>query len=122
MNQTQQIRVLIADDQLVSLAQNLAAFARLFGGPAREGGACCIECGLRVLDGGAGDRRNLVLGRRIDHVEAAAVRGFPPLAADPQIGRDVREQIIVHGTDPLAIVSCPWSRYFAGFFSSTRMF
>jgi len=52
---------------------------------------------LGVLDASARYRRDDVLGRRIDHVEAAAIGGFAPFAADPQIGRNVGEKIVVHG-------------------------
>ncbi len=86
----------VAHDQFVGLAQDLAALARLFRRPAGERGLRRVERGLGVLDRGARDRGDLVLGRRIDHVEAAAVGGFPPLAADPQIGRHVGEEIVVH--------------------------
>ena len=73
----------------------------LLRGPAGEGVAGGIDRGLGVLDGRARHRGDLVLGRRIDHVEAAAVGGFAPLAADPQIGRDIGEKIVVHGTFPM---------------------
>jgi hypothetical protein len=56
-----------------------------------------IERRFGVFDGGAGDRSDLVFSRRIDHVETAAVRGLAPFAADPQIGWNVGEQIVVHG-------------------------
>ena len=90
-------RSCVAHDQLERFAQDLAALARLLARPSREGGAGGVERGFGVLDRGARHRGDFVLGRRIDHVEAAAVGGFAPLAADPQIGRDVGEQIVVHG-------------------------
>ena len=40
----------VAHDQLVGLAQNLGALARLLRGPARERVACGIDRGLGVLD------------------------------------------------------------------------
>ena len=86
----------VAHDQFERLAQDLAAFARLARGPAGEGGFRGIERGLGVFDGGAGDRGDLLLGRRIDHVEAAAVGGLAPFAADPEIGRNIGEKIVVH--------------------------
>src|SRR4029079_3955813 len=48
-------------------------------------------------DAGAGDIGDLPLGRRIDHVEARAVGGFFPFAADPEIGRDIGEKVVVSG-------------------------
>ena len=45
-------------------------------------------------------RGDFVLGGRIDDVEAAAVGGFAPFTADPQIGRDVGKQIVVHAIRP----------------------
>src|SRR5581483_7055438 len=50
----------------------------------------------RVPHRGAGNAGALALGRRIDDVEAAAIRGFAPFAADPQIGRHIVEKIFVH--------------------------
>ena len=35
-----------------------------------------------------------------DHVEAGAVGGFAPLAADPQVGWDIGEKIVVHDAHP----------------------
>ena len=89
----------VAHDQVVGFAQNFGALARLLGGPAGKRGARRIDRSLGVFDRCARDRGDLVLGRRIDHVEAAAVGGFAPFAADPQIGRDVGEKIVVHGHD-----------------------
>ena len=89
----------VAHDQLVGLAQDLGALARLLLGPGGKRRAGCIECRDRVIDRGAGDRRDLVLGRRVYHVETSAVRRFLPLATDPQVGRHVGEQIVVHGHD-----------------------
>jgi len=73
----------VAHDQLVGLAQNLGALARLASGPALEGSVGSVNCGFGVLDRGACDRGNLAFGRRIDHVEAGAVGRFAPFAADP---------------------------------------
>src|SRR5438270_671460 len=70
--------------------------------PAGTPASGSIDRSLGVLDGGARDRGNLVLGRRIEHVETGAVGGFLPFAADPKIGWDVGEKIVVHGTH-----SCP---------------
>ena len=85
----------VAHDQVKRLAQNLAALARLLRGPALERRARRIDRGLGVFHRGARDRGDLILGRRIDHVEAAAVGRLAPLAADPQVGRNIGEQIIV---------------------------
>ena len=92
----------VAHDQLVALAQDLAALARLAVGPAFEGGVGRIDRGLGVVHRGAGHGSDLAFGGRIDHVEAAAVGRFAPFAADPQIGRDVGEKIFVHESSPLA--------------------
>ena len=89
----------VAHDQLVGLAQNFAALARLLRGPGPERALRGVERGLGVVDAGAGDRGDLVLGRRIDHVEARAVGGLFPFAADPQIGRDVGEKVVVCSHD-----------------------
>src|SRR5207245_2577719 len=58
----------------------------------------CVDRGLSVRDGRARDRGDLVLGRRIDDVEAALIGGRAPFPPDPQIGRNIRGQIIVHRT------------------------
>jgi hypothetical protein len=73
----------VAHDQLVSLAQNLGALARLASGPALESGVGGIDRGLGVVHRGAGDRGDLALGRRVDHVETGAVGRFTPFSADP---------------------------------------
>ena len=86
----------VAHDQLERLAQDLAALARLLRGPGRLRGGGGVDRRLGIIDRGARDRGDLVLGRGIDHVEARAVGGFAPLAADPEVGRDVGEEIFVH--------------------------
>src|SRR5262249_57279863 len=72
-------------------------------GPALEGGARGIDRGLGIFHGCAGDRGDLVLGRGIENVETAAVGGFAPFAADPQIGRNVGKKIFIHGTLPMML-------------------
>ena len=98
----------VAHDQLEGLAQDFGALARLPAGPAREGIARGIDRGLGVLHGRARHRGDLVLGRGIENVEAAAVGGFAPLAADPEIGRNIGEKIVVSweliGDD---LIRCP---------------
>src|SRR5437588_758356 len=59
---------------------------------ATPAGLCCAT--TRAPDAGV-----LVLGRGIDHVETRAVGCLAPFAADPQIGRHVGEQVVVHGHD-----------------------
>jgi hypothetical protein len=86
----------VARDQIVRLAQDLGAIARLLRGPALEGCARGIDRRLGVVDRGARDRSDLVLGRRIKDIEAAAVGSLAPFAADPKIGRDIGQQIFVH--------------------------
>src|SRR5258705_22184 len=54
--------------------------------------------GLCILDGRARHRRDLVVGRGIEDVEAAAVGGAAPFAPDPQVGRHVGEEIVVSRT------------------------
>ena len=88
----------VADDQLERLAQHFGALARFLGGPAVHRGAGGVDRGLGVLDARAGDRGNRFLGRRVDDVKALVVGGFAPLAADVEIGRNVGEQIVVHGS------------------------
>src|SRR5262249_24948411 len=80
-----------------------AALARLLRRPPLEGVAGGIDRGLGVLDRGARHRGDPVLGRGIEHVEAAAVGGLAPLAADPEIGRNIGEQIFIHGTFPFLV-------------------
>src|SRR5262249_29686908 len=83
-------------------AQSCRALARLPAGPALEGGARGVDRGLGVVHGCARDRGDLVLGRGIENVETAAVGGFAPFAADPQIGRNVSKKVVVsrtHGCD-----------------------
>ena len=63
----------VAHDQLIGLAQDLGALARLSPGPARKGIARRIDRGLGVLHRGARNRSDFVLGRRIEHIEAATV-------------------------------------------------
>src|SRR5207245_1055414 len=70
-------------------------------GPALEGGARGVDRGLGVVHGCARDRGDLVLGRGIENIETAAVGGFAPFAADPQVGRNVGKKIFVHGTFPM---------------------
>ena len=98
----------VAHDQLVGLAQDLAALARLLRGPGAERGLRGVERGLGVVDEALATEAILLLGRRIDHVEARAVGGFLPFAADPQVGRDVGEQIVVggHGVSPPSFRGC----------------
>src|SRR5262249_16813210 len=62
------------------------------------------ECALRgidrrlgIVDAGARHVADLVLGGRVDDVEACAVGRLLPFAADPQVGRHVGEQIVVAG-------------------------
>ncbi len=87
----------VAHDQFEGLAQDLAALARLLRRPGRRTRrAPASSAALASSTRGAGDRGDLLLGRRIDHVEARAVGGFAPLAADPEVGRHVGEQIVVH--------------------------
>src|SRR6185437_2158217 len=45
------------------------------------------------------NRGDLALGRRIDDVETAVIGGFAPLAADPEIGRNIGEKIVVVSHD-----------------------
>ena len=86
----------VAHDQLdTPCAGSRRARAACAPAQSANGVAGGIDRGLGVLDGGARDRGDLVLGRRIDHVEAAAVGSLAPFAADPQIGRHVGEQIVV---------------------------
>jgi hypothetical protein len=99
--------LLIAHDQLVGLAQNLAALARLLRGPCGECVACGVDGGLRVIDARARDRGDRALGRRIDDIEALAVGGLAPFSADPEIGRDVGEKIFVHGLFLLVFLFVP---------------
>jgi len=87
----------LLQDQLEGLAQDLAALARLARGPAGERGACGIDGGLGVLRAGARHRGDLGFGRRIDDVEAVLVGCRTPFAADVEVGRNVREKIVVHG-------------------------
>ena len=87
----------VAHDQFIRLAQHFGAFARLLAGPGGKRAACRIKRGHGVLDRRARNRSDLVLRCRIDDVETPAIRRFAPLAADPQIGRDVGEKIVVHG-------------------------
>ncbi len=56
---------------------------------------------LGVLHARARHGSDLVLGRRVDHVEARAVGGFAPFAADPEVGRNVGEEVVVHGHDAI---------------------
>ena len=100
-------RSCVAHDQLEGFAQDLAALARLLGGPAGKGGGGGVERRLGVVDRAAGDRGDLVLGGRIDHVEAAAVGGFAPFAADPKVGRNVGEKIVVHGVVSFTLLFRP---------------
>ncbi len=73
-----------------------APLARLLRGPGRESGVGRIDCGLGVLNRGAGHRSDGLFGRRVDDVETAAVGGLFPFAADPEVGRHVGEKIFVH--------------------------
>src|SRR5438093_1005517 len=84
-------RLGIAHDQLERFAQDLAALARLLGGPGRECGAGGIHRRLGVLDRGTRDRGHRVLRCRVYDVEASAVRRLAPLSADPEIGRHIGE-------------------------------
>jgi hypothetical protein len=93
----------VAHDQLVALAQDLAALAGFTRGPALEGGLRGIERGHGIVHGSAGDGGNGVFGGRIGHVETAIVGGLAPLATDPQVGRDVGEKIVVHGFTPYLV-------------------
>src|SRR5262249_12143217 len=98
----------VAHDQHEGLAQDFGALARLPAGPALEGIARRIDRGLGVLHGRARDRSDLVLGRRVEHVETAAVGGFAPFAANPQIGRHVGEQVVIsraHGCNLITLNS-----------------
>ena len=97
----------VAHDQLVSLAQNLGAIARLARGPALERIACRIDRGLRVLDRGARNRGDLVLGRGIEHIEAATIGSFAPSAPNPEVGRNIRQQILVHVGVPMIHATSP---------------
>src|SRR5262249_10463293 len=74
----------------------LAPLARFLGGPAGERGTGGIDRRLGVLHRGAGNRGDRVLGRRIDDVEAPAVRRLAPLSTDPEIGRYIGEETFVH--------------------------
>ena len=87
----------VGHDQLVGLAQDLGALTRLLSRPAGERRLRRIDGRLRVLDRGARHVADLLLGRRIDDVEARAVGGLLPLAADPQIGGNIGKQIVVGG-------------------------
>jgi hypothetical protein len=84
-------------DHLIGLAQDLGALARLAPGPAFERGLRGVDRGLGVLDARARHRGDDVLGRRIDNLEARIVGGLAPFAADPQLGRNIGEQIFIHG-------------------------
>src|SRR5438874_1942955 len=61
-----------------------------------QGRARLPACDARLCD-----RRDLVLGGRVEDVEASVIRGLAPFAAYPEIGRDIGEQIFVHVTSPL---------------------
>ena len=87
----------VAHDQLEGLAQNFAALARLLRRPGGKGFARGVDRSLGIVNRGAGNRGDDVFGRRIDHVEALAVRRFAPGAADPEVGRHTREKIVIHG-------------------------
>src|SRR5262249_31265053 len=61
-------------------------------------GAGGMDGGVGVLRGWGGERGDLVLGGRVENVEPAAVGGFAPFAADPQIGRNIGEKVVVSRT------------------------
>jgi hypothetical protein len=84
-------------DHFEGLAQDFATLARLAAGPAGESCLRGIHRGLGIVDAGARHRGDDVLGGGIDDVEALAVGRLAPLAADPQIGRDMGEEIFIHG-------------------------
>src|SRR5262249_18780609 len=86
----------VANDQLIGLAQDFCALARLARRPAFEGVGRRVDGGLGVLDARARNRSDLVLGRGVDDVEALIVGGLAPFSADPEVGRDVSEKIVVH--------------------------
>src|SRR5215831_16746863 len=57
-----------------------------------------IDRGLGVLHGCARDRGDRVLGGGVEDVEPAAVGGFAPFAADPEIGRNIGKEVVVSRT------------------------
>src|SRR6185437_14159611 len=85
----------VAHDQLIGLAQDFRPLARLASGPALECAFGRVERCLSIIDRGAGNRGDLALRRRIDHVETAAIGCLAPLAADPEVGRNIGEQVVV---------------------------
>src|SRR5262249_61631296 len=94
-------RVAGARVQVDGLARDLGPRARLLAARGGEGGARSVARGFGVVKGGAGARGVFVLGRGVDHVEAAAVGRFAPLPADPQVGRNIGEEVFIHGTCPM---------------------
>ena len=85
----------VAHDQLVGLAQDFRALARLASRPSLECALGSVERCLCIIDRGAGDRGDLALRRRIDHVETAAIGRLAPFAADPKVRRNIGEQVVV---------------------------
>src|SRR5262249_19152107 len=92
----------VRHDNLIGLAQNLGALARLASAPPFERLLRGVDSGFGILDAGARHRGDDVLGRRVDDLEACGIGGLAPLAADPKIGRNIGEQIFIHGVCSLS--------------------
>jgi len=90
----------VAHDELMGLAQDLCPLTGPPRSPSTEGVLSRVDRGSSVLHRGARHGRNHVLGRGIENVEPRAIGGFAPSPADPKIGRDSRQQIVVHRTTP----------------------
>ena len=89
--------ILFGHDEFEGLAQDFRTRARRPGRPIGKGLRRGIESGEPVLGRRTRDRGDDVFGRRVDHIETAAIGRFARATVDPQAGRNIGEEIVCMG-------------------------